>query len=80
MSWTWNKAMQKKIYAFEYWCYRRMLKINVIDRVSNKEVLKRILKMCENPYKEWGVDAGEFQKEEAYFCGDVPSVSINDMF
>src|SRR5437899_2357962 len=41
-SWTWNKAMQKKIDAFEFWCYRRMLKISYVDRVSNKELLKRM--------------------------------------
>jgi len=47
----------------------------VIERVEkgDKEVLKRVLKMCENPYKEWGVDTGEFQREEIYFCGEVPS-------
>ena len=42
-SWTWNKAMQKKIDAFECWCYRRMLKISYVDKVSNQEVLERIL-------------------------------------
>ena len=41
-SWTWNKAMQKRIDAFEYWCYRRMLKISYVDRVSNKEVLNKM--------------------------------------
>lgn len=51
----------------------------VIERVEkgDKEVLKRVLRMCENPYKDWGADAGEFQKEEAYFCGEVPNVNIN---
>ncbi|RIA87260.1 hypothetical protein C1645_297415 [Glomus cerebriforme] len=46
----------------------------VIEKTEkgDKEVLRRVLKMCENPYKEWGADAGEFQQEEAYFCGDVP--------
>src|SRR5437899_9982940 len=39
---TWNKAMQKKIDAFEFWCYRRMLKISYVDRVTNNEVLKRM--------------------------------------
>src|SRR5438552_13769170 len=39
-SWTWNKAMQKKKNAFEFWCYRRMLKISYVDRVTNNEVLK----------------------------------------
>jgi len=41
-SWTWNIATQRKIDAFECWCYRRMLKISYLDRVSNKEVLKRM--------------------------------------
>ena len=26
--WTWNKAVQKKIDALEFWCYRRMLKVS----------------------------------------------------
>ena len=41
-SWTWNKAMQKKIDAFEFWCYRRMLKISYVDRVTDNGVLKRM--------------------------------------
>ena len=40
--WTWNKAMCKKINAFEMWCYRRMLKISWRDRVTNKAVLNRM--------------------------------------
>ena len=28
--------------AFEYWCYRRMLKISCVDRVSNRGVLNKI--------------------------------------
>ena len=27
-SWTWNKAMYKKVDAFEMWCYRRISKIS----------------------------------------------------
>jgi len=41
-SWTWNKAMLKKVNAFEHWCYRRMLKISWKDKITNKEVLKRV--------------------------------------
>lgn len=41
-SWTWNKAMFKKINAFEMWCYRRMLKISWKDRITNVEVLQRM--------------------------------------
>ena len=39
-SWTWNKAMRKKVNAFEMWCYRRILKISWKDRVGNKEILR----------------------------------------
>jgi len=41
-SWTWNKAMCRKVNAFEMWCYRRMLKISYKDRVTNNEVLHRV--------------------------------------
>src|SRR6267154_2706660 len=41
-SWTWNKAMRKKVNAFEMWCYRRMLKISWRDRVGNVEILRRL--------------------------------------
>src|SRR6188508_3042499 len=41
-SWTWNKAVYKKINAFEMWCYRRMLKISWKDRITNAEVLQRM--------------------------------------
>ena len=41
-SWTWNKAMRKKVNAFEMWCYRRMLKISWKDRVRNVEILRRL--------------------------------------
>src|SRR5437870_11775392 len=34
--------MQKKIDAFEFWFYRRMLKVSYVDRVTNNEVLKRM--------------------------------------
>jgi len=41
-SWTLNHAMRKKVTAFEMWCYRRMLKISWVDKVTNQEVLNRI--------------------------------------
>jgi hypothetical protein len=40
--WTWNSAMCKKVDAFEMWCYRRMLKISWMDKVTNTEVLNRM--------------------------------------
>ena len=33
---------KKKLEAFEMWCYRRMLKISWVDKVTNEEVLKRV--------------------------------------
>ena len=33
-AWTWNKAMRKKVNAWEYWCYKRILKITWRDRVK----------------------------------------------
>src|SRR3989442_8222097 len=42
--WTWNKAMSMKVNAFEFWCYRRILKINWRDKVKNEEILKRLQK------------------------------------
>src|SRR6267154_1038438 len=41
-SWTWNKAMRKKVNAFEMWCCRRILKIIWKDRIKNEEVLRRL--------------------------------------
>src|SRR6267154_884273 len=41
-SWTWNKAMRKKVNAFEMWCYRKMLKISWKVRIRNEEILKRL--------------------------------------
>src|SRR2546425_911780 len=38
--WTWNKAMRKKINAFEYGCCRGIKKISWRDRVRNDEILQ----------------------------------------
>lgn len=34
--------MAVKLEAFEMWCYRRMLKIKLIERITNEVVLDRI--------------------------------------
>ncbi|KAI5735070.1 hypothetical protein M8J77_013749 [Diaphorina citri] len=41
-AWTVNKIFGKKINAFEQWCYRRMLKVSWIEKVTNKEILRRM--------------------------------------
>ena len=33
---------KRRLEAFEMWCYRRMLKISWMDKVTNVEVLERI--------------------------------------
>ena len=35
-------SMCKKKNAFDMWCYRRILKISFVDRITNKEVLNRV--------------------------------------
>ena len=41
-AWTINKEIRNRINAFEYWIYRRVLKVSWTDKVRNKEVLKRM--------------------------------------
>ena len=41
-AWTLSADTQRKLDAFEMWCYRKMLRISYIDRVSNVEVLRRM--------------------------------------
>src|SRR6267154_1488056 len=41
-SWIWNKAMRKKVNAFEMWCYCKMPKISWKDRIRNVEILRRL--------------------------------------
>ena len=41
-TWTIRSAERKRIEAFEMWCYRRMLKVRWVDRVTNVEILNRI--------------------------------------
>jgi len=41
-TWTIAKEEQRRIEAFEMWCYRRMFKISWTGMVTNKEVLERM--------------------------------------
>jgi hypothetical protein len=43
-AWTLKVSTMHKIEAFEMWCYRRLLKISWIDRISNEEVLIKLNK------------------------------------
>ena len=39
---TIGEAVRKRLEAFEMWCYRRMMNIKWVDRITNEEVLGRI--------------------------------------
>ena len=40
--WTIKKAESQRIYAFELWCWKRLLRIPWLARRSNQSVLKEI--------------------------------------
>ena len=41
-SWTIKKAECRRIYAFELWCWRRLLRVPSTARRSNQSILKEI--------------------------------------
>ena len=41
-AWTIGKEAARRINAFETWCYRRILKVRWIDKITNKEIFDRI--------------------------------------
>ena len=45
-SWTVKKAEHRRIYAFELWCWRRLLRIPWTARRSNQSILKEISPGC----------------------------------
>uniref|UniRef100_A0A8D8LLB2 Endonuclease-reverse transcriptase n=1 Tax=Cacopsylla melanoneura TaxID=428564 RepID=A0A8D8LLB2_9HEMI len=46
-AWTLKKADILKLEAFEMWCYRRILNISWVEKISNLEVLRRMNKNLE---------------------------------
>ena len=42
VSWTVKKAEHWRIYAFELWCWRRLLRVPWTARISNQSILKEI--------------------------------------
>ena len=45
-SWTVKKAEHWRIYAFELWCWRRLLRVPWTSRRSNQSILKEISPGC----------------------------------
>ena len=41
-SWTIKKAEHQRIYAFELWCWRRLLRVPWTAKRSNQSILKEI--------------------------------------
>ena len=41
-SWTTKKAKRQRIYAYELWCWRRLLRVPWTSRRSNQSILKEI--------------------------------------
>ena len=42
-TWALTKASKKLVEAFEMWIWRRMSKISQRDKMTNEEVLKRVV-------------------------------------
>ena len=45
-SWTVKKAQCRRTDAFELWCWRRLLRVPWIARISNQSILKEISPGC----------------------------------
>ena len=45
-SWTVKKAEHQRLYAFELWCWRRLLRVCCTARRSNQSILKEISPGC----------------------------------
>ena len=45
-SWTVKKAEHRKFYAFELWCWRRLLRVPWTARRSNQSILKEVISEC----------------------------------
>ena len=45
-SWTVKKAERQRMYAFELWCWRRLLRVLWTARRSNQSILKEISPGC----------------------------------
>ena len=45
-SWTVKRAEHQRMYAFELWCWRRLLRVPWTARRSNQSILKEISPGC----------------------------------
>ena len=66
-SWTIKKAEHQRFYAFEMWCWRRLLRVPWIARRSNHSILKKI-----NP--EYSLEGQILKLKLQYFDQLMPRV------
>ena len=45
-SWTIKNAEQRRVDAFELWCWKRLLRVPWTARISNQSILKEISPGC----------------------------------
>ena len=50
-SWTTKKVECPRIYAFELWCWRRLLRVFRVARISNQSILKKSTLIIH--WKDW---------------------------
>ena len=62
-AWTFSKEIIRRINAFQLWCYRRLLKISYMDRVTNEEVMRRV-----GERRKW---SDELAQRKLRFAGHV---------
>lgn len=66
-TWTLNAAMENRIRSLEMWLYRRMLKIVWMDKISNKEVIRRIVDRG-----GWRLELmKDIKKRKMQYCGHI---------
>ena len=56
-SWTISSSCRKKLEAAEMWCYRRMMRMSWVKRVSNEQILEMV-----------GTESDDHQKKTAKVC------------
>ena len=64
-SWTIKKAEHQRIYAFELWCWRRLLRVPWTARRSNQSILTEI-----SP--EYSLERLMLKLKLQYFCLENP--------
>ena len=69
--WTINKTEHQRIFVFELWCWRRLLRVPWTARRSNQSILKEI--SPEYSYKAWSWSSNSWPPDaKKWFIGKDP--------